>query len=76
MALLNGADTYSLSSTYNTAFQTLTGLNATANPSETLCQKYTAPNIGPSASLPSIFSVLTANPKNPCPAEKSKTLPL
>ena len=53
MAPLNNADTYSLSSTNINPFQTNTNLNATANQCQTLYQTHIAPNIGPSATLPS-----------------------
>ena len=63
LAPLNFAEPYSLSSTNNNQVQTNTNLNATANPSQTLYQPHTSPNIGPSAILPS--SPSTVNPMNP-----------
>ena len=63
LAALNIADTYLLSSTKNNPFQTKTNLNAAANQCQTLYQPHTAPNIGPSAILPSSSS--TVNAKKP-----------
>ena len=64
---LNIAKTYSLCSTNNNPFQTNANFNATANPAETLYQSHSAPNIGPSASGHSSFSIPTVNPINPSP---------
>ena len=59
------ADTYSLSSTNKTPFHTNTKSNATASPFQTFHQTHTAPNISPSASLPSSSSVANGNPIKP-----------
>ena len=66
LSLLNIPDTHSLSSTNKIPFQTITTLNATANPCQTLYQPHTAPNMGLSATLPSSISSVT--PINPSPA--------
>ena len=63
MAPLIFADTYSLGSTNNTPFLSISNFNATANQRQTLYQPHTAPNVGPSAILPSSSS--TVNPINP-----------
>ena len=47
LTLLNIAVAHSLSSTKKNTFQTITNLNATANPCQTFFQPNSAPNIGP-----------------------------
>ena len=61
LAPLNIADKCSLKSANNNRFQTITNLNATANPTHALHQPHTAPKIGPCASVLSLFSVPTVN---------------
>ena len=60
---LNTAGTYSCKNTNIYPVQTNTNLNAIANPHQTLYQPHTAPDIGPSASLPSSSSVPAVNEK-------------
>ena len=59
LAPLNIAFTYSLSSTDNNPFQRDTNSNATSNPCQMFYQLHTAPNIGPSAILPSSISTVS-----------------
>ena len=63
------ADNFSLSCTNTIPFQTKTNINATANPYPTLYQQHSAPNIGPSASLPSSYSFPTVIPENFSPVK-------
>ena len=61
LARLSFADTYSLSCTNKKQFPTNIILNSTANPSQTMYQTHTAPDIGTSAGLFSSSSVPTVN---------------
>ena len=77
LVLLNFDETYSLSSTDNTPFQTNTTLNATIIPSQTLNRPQSAPFIRPSAFLPSSSSLPTVNPINSSPVvAQNYTVPL
>ena len=60
VAALSIADTYSLSSTNNNPFQTITDLSAPGNQCQMLYQPQTPPNTSPSSVLPSSSS--TVNP--------------
>ena len=69
---LNIADTYTLSGSNKNPFQTITNLNATEKPCQSLYQPDTAPNIGPSAILPSSSS--TVDPRNFSSISTKKTI--
>ena len=73
VAALSIADTYSLSSTNNNPFQTITDLSAPGNQCQMLYQPQTPPNTSPSTVLPSSSS--TVNPI-PFPSVNTQTYPV